>query len=121
MISLFPAIVLTINILLFSLIIEISVLRLKLLNIKAKSFLFLSVIKLKINMKMLLLNVFELIMITNMKILTLIFIILIMISHKSLFILRISNKIRSSNDLIKCFLTLSTLLLKTLTLIENIN
>ena len=61
---------------------------------------------------MLLLNVFELIMI---------FIVSIMILRENLFILKISNKIKSLNDLIKRFLTLSTLLLKTLILIKNIN
>ena len=120
-VSSFFEIVLIINILLFSLIIKISALRLKLLNIKTKSFLFLSVIKLKINTKMSSLNVFELIMTTNIKILILIFIVSIMILYESLFILRISNKIKSLNDLIKRFLTLLTLLLKTLTLIESIN
>ena len=70
---------------------------------------------------MLLLNVFELIMITNMKILTLIFIVLIITSRENLFILKTSNKIRSLNDLIKRFSTLLTLLLKTLILIKNIN
>ena len=120
-ISSFLIIALMINILSFSLIIKTSVLKLKLLNIKTKSFLSLSVIKLKINMKMLSLNVFELIMMMNMKILILIFIVLIIISRESLFILKISNKMRSSNDLIKRFLTLSTLLLKTLILIKNIN
>ena len=95
--------------------------RLKLSSIKAKSFLSLSVIKLKINMKMLLLNVFELIMMINTKILILIFIVLIITSRESLFILKISNKIRLLNDLIKRFLALLILLLKTLILIENIN
>ena len=109
------------TILLFLLTIKINVLKLKSSNIKARFFLSLSVIKLKINIKMLLLNVFELIMTTNMKILILIFIVLIMTSHKSLFILKISNKMRSSNDLIKCFLILSTLLLKILILIKNID
>ena len=121
MISSLFEIILMINILLFSLIIEISVLKLKLSSIKAKSFLFLSVIKLKINMKMLSLSIFELIMITNMKILILIFIVSIIISYKNLFILKISNRIKSSNDLIKRFSALSTLLLKTLILIENID
>ena len=114
MILLFFKIILITNILLFLLIIEINALRLKLLNIKTKSFLFLSVIKLKINTKMLLLNVFELIITTNIKNLILIFIISITISYENLFILRISNKMKSLNDLIKRFLTLSTLLLKTL-------
>ena len=120
-ISLLFEIALTINILLFSLTIEINVLRLKSSNIKTKSFLFLNVIKLKINIKMLLSNVFELIIITNIKILISIFIVSIIISRENLFILKISNKMRSSNDLIKCFLTLLILLLKTLILIENIN
>ena len=70
---------------------------------------------------MLLLNVFELIIITNIKTLILLFIVLIIILYKNLFILKISNKIKSSNDLIKHFLILLTLLLKTLILIENIN
>ena len=120
-ISSFLEIVLKTNILLSSLTIKISVLKSKLLNIKAKSFLSLNVIKLKINIKMLLLNVFELIITTNMKILILIFIVLIMISRENLFILKISNKMRSSNDLIKRFSTLLTLSLKILILIENIN
>ena len=58
---------------------------------------------------------------TNIKILILIFIISIITLYKNLFILKISNKIKLSNDLIKRFSTLSTLLLKTLILIENIN
>ena len=70
---------------------------------------------------MLLLNVFESIITANMKTLILIFIVLIMILYKNLFILKTSNKIKSLNDLIQRFLTLSTLLLKTLILIENIN
>ena len=70
---------------------------------------------------MLLLNVFELIITTNIKTLILIFIISIITLHKNLFILKTSNKIKSSNDLIKRFLTLLTLLLKTLILIKNIN
>ena len=70
---------------------------------------------------MLSLNVFELIITTNTKILILIFIVLIMTSHKNLFILKIPNKMKSSNDLIKRFSTLSTLSLKTLILIKNIN
>ena len=111
----------SLNILLFSLTIETSALRLKLLNIKMKSFLFLNINKLKINIKILSLNVFELIMITNIRILILIFIVLIMISREILFILKTSNKITSSNNLIKRFLTLLILLLKTLILIENIN
>ena len=114
-------IVLIINTLLFSLTIKINVLKLKLSNIKAKSFLSLSVIKLKINIKMLSLNVFELIIMMNIKILILIFIMSIMTSRENLFILKTSNKMRSSNDLIKRFLTLLTLLLKTLILIKNIN
>ena len=121
MILLFFAIVLMINILLFSLMIKISVLKLKLSNIKTNFFLSLNVIKLKINTKMLLLNVFELIIITNIKTLILTLIMLIIISYKNLFILKISNKMKSSNDLIKRFLTLSTLSLKTLILIKNIN
>ena len=72
-------------------------------------------------MKILLLNVFELIIITNTKILTLIFIISIKTSRESLFILKISNQIRLLNDLIKRFLTLLTLSLKILVLIENID
>ena len=120
-ISLFFAIILMINILLFSLMIKISVLKLKSSNIKTNLFLFLNVIKLKINMKMLSLNVFELIITTNIKILNLTFIISIMTSHKNLFILKISNKMRSSNDLIKRFLTLLTLSLKILTLIKSID
>ena len=120
-ISSFLEIVLKTNILLSSLTIKISVLKSKLLNIKAKSFLSLNVIKFKINIKMLLLNVFELIITTNMKILILIFIVLIMISRENLFILKVSNKMRSSNDLIKRFSTLLTLSLKILILIENIN
>ena len=114
-------IALTINILSFLLTIEINALKLKSSNIKTKSFLSLNVIKLKINMKMLLLNVFELIIIMNTKILILIFIMLIIISRENLFILKISNKIKSLNDLIKRFLTLSTLSLKTLILIKNID
>ena len=70
---------------------------------------------------MLLLNVFELIMMMNMKILILIFIVLIITSYKNLFILKISNKMKSLNDLIKRFSTLLTLSLKTLILIENID
>ena len=42
-------------------------------------------------------------------------------SRESLLILKISNKMKSSQDLIKRFLTLLTLLLKTLILIKNIN
>ena len=95
--------------------------KLKLSSIKAKFFLSLNVIKLKINIKMSLLNVFELIIIINMKTLILIFIVLIITLYKNLFILKISNKMKSSNDLIKRFLTLLILLLKILTLIENIN
>ena len=95
--------------------------KLKSLNIKTKSFLFSNVIKLKINIKMLLLNVFELIMMINIKTLILIFIILIMTSRENLFILKILNKMRSSNDLIKRFLTLLILSLKTLILIKNID
>ena len=67
MILLFFKIILITNVLLFLLIIEINALRLKLLNIKTKSFLSLSVTKLKINTKMLLLNVFELTITTNVK------------------------------------------------------
>ena len=93
----------------------------KLLNIKAKSFLFSSVIKLKINTKMLLLNVFELIIMTNIKILILIFIISIITLYKNLFILKSSNKMRSSNDLIKYFSILLILSLKILILIKNID
>ena len=93
----------------------------KLSNIKTKSFLFSSAIKLKINIKILLLNIFELTLMMNIKILILICIILIIILCEDLFILKISNKMRSLSDLIKRFLTLSTLLLKILTLIENIN
>ena len=118
--SLFKIILKT-NILLFSLIIEINALKLKLSNIKIKSFLSLNVIKLKINIKILLKNAFELIITTNTKILILTFIMLIMISRENLFILKISNKIKSSNDLIKRFLILSILLLKTLILIKNID
>ena len=70
---------------------------------------------------MLLLNVFELIMMINTKILILIFIVLIITLRENLFSLKILNKIKSSNDLIKRFLTLLTLLLKTLILIKNIN
>ena len=70
---------------------------------------------------MLLLNVFELIIMMNIKTLILIFIVLIITSRKKLFILKISNKIKSLNNLIKRFSTLLTLLLKTLILIENIN
>ena len=120
-ISLFFAIALTINTLLSSLTIKINVLKLKLSSIKAKSFLLLSVIKLEINMKILLLKIFELIIITNTKILILIFIVLIITLCESVFILKISNKIKSSNDLIKRFSTLLKLLLKTLILIKNIN
>ena len=120
-ISLFPAIALIINILLFSLMIKTSALKLKLLNIKTKSSLSSSVIKLKINIKMLLLNAFELIIMINIKILILTLIVSIITSHKNLFILKISNKMKSSNDLIKRFSILSILLLKTLILIENIN
>ena len=101
--------------------IKISALKLELSNIKTNFFLSLNVIKLKINTKMLLLNVFELIIITNIKTLILTLIMLIIISYKNLFILKISNKMKSSNDLIKRFLTLSTLSLKTLILIKNIN
>ena len=68
---------------------------------------------------MLLLNPFELIITTNIKILILIFIISIIISRENLFILKISNKMRSSNNLIKRFLILLILLLKTLILIKN--
>ena len=121
MISSFPAIALTTYILLSSLTIKINTLKLKSLNIKTKSFLFLNVIKLKINIKMLSLNVFELIMIINIKTLILIFIILIITSRENLFILKILNKMKSLNDLIKRFLTLSTLSLKTLILIKNID
>ena len=121
MISSFPAIALTTYILLFSLTIKINILKLKSLNIKTKSFLFLNVIKLKINIKMLSLNVFELIMIINIKTLILIFIIFIITSRENLFILKILNKMKSLNDLIKRFLTLSTLSLKTLILIKNID
>ena len=121
MISLFLAIALIINILLFSLMIKINVLKLKLSNIKAKSFLLLNVIKLKINIIISLLNVFELIMMINIKISILIFIISIIISYENLFILKISNKMKSLNDLIKRFLTLSTLSLKTLILIKDID
>ena len=120
-ISLFFIIVLIINVLSSSLMIEINALRLKLLNIKTKFSLSSSVIKLKINIKILLLNVFELIIMTNMKILILIFIVSIMTSRENLFTLKISNKMRSLNDLIKRFSTLSTLSLKTLILIKNIN
>ena len=70
---------------------------------------------------MLLSNVFELIIMMNIKTLILIFIVLIITSRKKLFILKISNKIKSLNNLIKRFSTLLTLLLKTLILIENIN
>ena len=70
---------------------------------------------------MLSLNVFELIMIINMKILILTFIVLIMTLYENLFILKISNKMKSSNNLIKRFLTLLILSLKTLILIKNIN
>ena len=70
---------------------------------------------------MLSLNVFELIITTNMKILILIFIISIIISRENLFILKILNKMKSLNDLIKRFSTLLLLLLKTLILIKNIN
>ena len=70
---------------------------------------------------MLLLNVFELIIMMNVKILILIFIISIMILCENLFILRISNKIKSLKNLIKRFSTLLILLLKTLILIKNIN
>ena len=120
-ISLFPAIALIINILLFSLMIKTSALRLKLLNIKTKSSLSSSVIKLKINIKMLLLSAFELIIMINIKTLILTLIVSIITLHKNLFILKISNKMKSSNDLIKRFSILSILLLKTLILIENIN
>ena len=115
------AVALITNILLFSLTIKINALKFKLSNIKTKSFLFSSVIKLNINMKMLSLNVFELIMIINTKILILIFIVLIMTLRENLFILKTSNKIKSLNDLIKRFLTLLTLSLKTLILIKNID
>ena len=115
------AVALITNILLFSLTIKTNALKLKLSNIKTKSFLFSSVIKLNINMKMLSLNVFELIMIINTKILILIFIVLIMTLRENLFILKTSNKIKSLNDLIKRFLTLLTLSLKTLILIKNID
>ena len=48
----------------------------------------------------------------NMKTLILIFIMLIIISRENLFILKISNKMKSSNDLIKRFLTLLIILIK---------
>ena len=57
----------------------------------------------------------------NTKTLILTFIVLIITSYKNLFILKILNKMKSSNDLIKRFSTLLTLLLKTLILIKNIN
>ena len=120
-ILLFFEIILTINILLYLLIIKISVLKSKLLSIKVKSFLFLNVFKLKINTIILLLNVYELIMMMNIKILISIFIVMIKISRESLLILIISNKIKSSNDSIKRFSTLLILLLKILILIENID
>ena len=120
-ILLFLEIALKTNILLFLLMIKISALKSKLLSIKTKSFLFLNVIKLKINIKMLLLNVFELIIMMNTKILILIFIVLIITLYESLFILKIPNKMISSNDLIKRFSILLILLLKTLILIENID
>ena len=56
-----------------------------------------------------------------MKILILIFIVSIIISRESLFILKISNKMKLSSNLIKRFLALLTLSLKTLILIENID
>ena len=105
-ISSFFEIALIINISLCLLMIEISILKSKLSNIKAKSFLFLNAIKLKINMIMSLLNVYELIIMINIKILMLTFIITIKTSRENLLILRISNKIRLSNDSIKRFLTL---------------
>ena len=120
-ILLFSKIALATNISLFSLIIKTSVLRSKLSNIKAKSFLFLSVIKLEINTAMLLLNAYELIMTTNIKILILIFIVTIKILRESLLILKTSNKIRSSKGLIKRFSASWILLLKILILIKSID
>ena len=70
---------------------------------------------------MLLSNAFELIMIINTKTLILIFIVLIITLYENLFILKISNKMKSLNDLIKRFSTLSALLLKTLILIKSID
>ena len=64
---------------------------------------------------------FELIITINIKILILIFIVLIIRLCENLFILKISNKIKSLNDLIKRFLILLTLLLKISILIKNIN
>ena len=82
-ISSFFEIALMINISLYSLMIKIGALRSKLSNIKMKYFLFLNVFKLKINMIILLLNVYKLIMIINIKILILIFIITIKISYEN--------------------------------------
>ena len=82
-ISLFLEIILTINILLYLLTIEISALRSKLSRIKTKSFLFSNVFKLKINIKILLLSVYELIIMINIKNLISIFIVTIKTSREN--------------------------------------
>ena len=98
----------------FFLIIEINVLKLKLLNIKTIFISFSNIFKFEINAAILKLNVFELIIMKNIKITSSINIILNKIFRENQLFLKISNKIKLSNNLIKYFSILLIFLLKIL-------
>ena len=103
-ISLYLVIIITMNTLLFYLIIEINVRKWRLLNIKIKFFLFLNVIKLELKKTILRFIVSASIMMRNTKIITSIIIAQIKTYFENLLFLRTSNKTKSSNNSIKHFL-----------------